>query len=133
MEALAPLFVIVLSALVVIWVIGVVLAMSRWRRHPRVSLFALLAFGLMLVSRFQSVLLPPIMSNYGWTADQMGSIFYAVTGLISGLTSAVAWAFVLCAIFGWRDRRQKENLFPPAPPTFGNEPREQNETPRVSY
>jgi hypothetical protein len=84
---------------------------------------------MMLVSRFQSVLLPPIMINYGWTADQMGSIFYAVTGLITGLTSAVAWAFALCAIFGWRDQRQKENLFPPAPPTFGNEPREQDETP----
>jgi len=133
MEALASLFVIVISALVIIWVIGVVLALSRWRRHPRVSLFALLAFGMMLVSRFQSVLLPPIMSYYGWTADQMGQIFFTVIGLMSGLTSAVAWAFVLCAIFGWRDQRQKENLFPPAPPTFGNEPREQNETPRVPY
>jgi heme/copper-type cytochrome/quinol oxidase subunit 2 len=128
MEELAFLSVIVISALVIIWVIGVVLALSRWRRHPRVSLFALLAFGLMLVSRFQSVLLPPIMNNYGWTADQMGSIFFIVIGLITGLTSAVAWAFVLCAIFGWRDQRQKENLFPPAPPTFGNEPREQNAT-----
>jgi hypothetical protein len=129
MEELSFLFVIVISALVIIWVSGVVLALSRWRRHPRVSLFALLAFGIMLISRFQSVLLPPIMINYGWTADQSGPIFLAVNGLISGLTSAVAWAFVLCAIFGWRDQRQKENLFPPAPPTFGDEPREQHASP----
>jgi hypothetical protein len=129
MEELALLSVIVLFAIVIIWVIGVVFALSRWRRHPRVSLFALLAFGIMLVSRFQGVLLPPIMMNYGWTEDQIGPIFFTVINLITGLTSAVAWAFVLCAIFGWRAQRQKENLFPPAPPTFGNEPREQDASP----
>jgi len=129
MEALAFLSVIVLFAITIVWVIGVVLSLSRWRRHPRVSLFALLACGMMLVSRFQSVLLLPIINYYGWTEDQMGAIFFTVIGLITGLTTAVAWAFVLCAIFGWRDQRQKENLFPPAPPTFGNEPREQHASP----
>jgi len=127
MEALAVLSVIVLFAMTIVWVIGAVLSLSRWRRHPRVSLFALLAFGMMLVSRFQSVLLPPIMINYGWTADQMGVISFTVINLMSGLTSVVAWAFVLCAIFGWRDGPQKQNFSPPEPPTFDNEPLEQEE------
>jgi hypothetical protein len=127
MEALALLSVIVLFAMVIVWVIGFALALSRWRRHPRVSLFALLAFAIILVSRFQNVMLPPIMLNYGWTRDQIGPTFFAVIGLITGLTSVVAWAFVLCAIFGWRDGPQKQNFFPPEPPTFGNEPREQEE------
>jgi hypothetical protein len=127
MEALAVLSVIVLFAMVIIWVSGFVLALSRWRRHRRVSLFALLAFGMMLVSSFQRVLLPPIINYYGWTADQMGPFFFTVIGLITGLTSVVAWAFALCAIFGWRDGPQKQNVSPPEPPTFGNEPREQEE------
>jgi len=75
MEELAVLSVIVLFAMVIIWVIGFVLALSRWRRHPRVSLFALLAFGMMLVNSFQRLLLPPIINYYGWTADQMGPFF----------------------------------------------------------
>lgn len=127
MEALAVLSAIVLFAVVIIWVIGFVLALSRWRRHPRVSLFALLAFGIILVSRFQRVLLLPIIHYYGWTADQMGTISFTVIGLITGLSSVVAWAFVLCAIFGWRDGPQKQYFSPPEPPTFGNEPREQEE------
>jgi hypothetical protein len=127
MEELAVLSVIVLFAMVIIWVIGFVLALSRWRRHPRVSLFALLAFGMMLVNSFQRLLLPPIINYYGWTADQMGPFFFTVIGLITGLTSAVAWALVLCAIFGWRDGPKKQNFYPPEPPTFGNEPREQEE------
>ena len=127
MEALAVLSVIVLFAMVIVWVIGIALALSRWRRHPRVSLFALLAFTIILVSRFQNVLLPPIMLNYGWTADQIGPIFFTVINLMTGLTSVVAWAFVLCAIFGWRDGPQKQNFSPPEPPTFDNEPLEQEE------
>jgi hypothetical protein len=127
MEELAVLFTIVLFAMVIVWVIGVALAISRWRRHPRVSLFALFAFAIMLVSRFQNVLLPPIMVRYGWTESQIGPIFFTVINLITGLTSVVAWALVLCAIFGWRDGSQKQNFSPPEPPTFGNEPREQEE------
>jgi hypothetical protein len=127
MEALAVLSVIVLFAMVIVWVIGIALALSRWRRHPRVSLFALLAFTILLVSRFQNVSLPPIMLNYGRTEDQIGPICFTVIRLMTGLTSVVAWALVLCAIFGWRDGPQKQNFSPPEPPTFGNEPREQEE------
>jgi hypothetical protein len=128
MEALILLGGFVLIAMVIIWVIGVVLALSRWRRHPRVSLFALLAFGMILVSRFQNVLLPPIMIYYGWTENEMGSLFFAVVGLAAGLTSAIAWTFVLLAIFGWRDESQKQNIPPPSPSTFGNNPCAQNTT-----
>jgi hypothetical protein len=127
MEELAVISTIVLFAMVIVWVIGVALALSRWRRHPRVSLFALFAFAIMLVSRFQNVLLLPIMVSYGWREVQIGSIFFTVINLITGLTSVVAWALVLCAIFGWSDGPQKQNFSPPKPPTFGNEPREQEE------
>jgi len=72
------------------------------------------------------------MRDYGWTAVQIGSFFSAI-GIITSLISATAWTLVICAVFGWRDQRQKENLFPPAPPTFGNEPREQHASPRVPY
>jgi hypothetical protein len=53
-----------LSALgIACWVIGVALALSRWRRHPRVSLFALLAFSMLFISRFQDVLFPVIIKQ----------------------------------------------------------------------
>src|SRR4029450_13647962 len=110
MEELAVISTIVLFAMVIVWVIGVALALSRWRRHPRVSLFALLAFAIMLVSRFQNVLLLPIMLSYGWREVQIGTIFFTVINLITGLTSVVAWALVLWAIFGWGAGPQKQNF-----------------------
>jgi hypothetical protein len=128
MDVLISLSAIVMSAVVIIWVIGVVVALSRWRRHPRVSLFALLAFAVMLVSRFVGVALPPIAHAYGWTEDEIRPIYSLAVALFTTLTSAVAWAFVLCAIFGWRDRLQKQNIPLPPPSTFGNEPGAQNAT-----
>ena len=121
---------------IIVWVIGIALALSRWRRHPRVSQFALIACAVMIINtvanRSLTIWMPLAMRDYGWTAVQIGSFFSAI-GIISSLISATAWTLVICAIFGWRDQRQKENFFPPAPPTFGNEPREQNATPRVPY
>jgi hypothetical protein len=128
MDALIALSVIVLSGALIIWVIGAVMALSRWRPHPRVSLFALLAFGMLLVSRFQSLALPPIVRNYGWTEENIGPDIFPIVELINSLSSVVAWAFVLCAIFGWRDKPQKQNIPPPSPSTFGNEPSAQNTT-----
>ncbi|HKC88414.1 MAG TPA: hypothetical protein VKG02_20680 [Blastocatellia bacterium] len=121
---------------IIVWVIGIALALSRWRRHPRVSQFALIACAVMLINtaanRSLTIWMPLAMRDYGWTAVQIGSFFSAI-GIITSLISATAWTLVICAVFGWRDQRQKENLFPPAPPTFGNEPREQHASPRVPY
>ena len=121
---------------IIVWVIGIALALSRWRRHPRVSQLALIACAVMIINtvtnRSLTIWMPLAMRDYGWTSVQIGSIFTAI-GIITALISATAWTLAICAIFGCRDRRQKENLFPPAPPTFGAEPREQNATPRVPY
>ncbi|HEV2666430.1 MAG TPA: hypothetical protein VG324_16045 [Blastocatellia bacterium] len=116
---------------IIVWVIGIALALLRWRRHPQVSLFALIAFAIsiinMVVNRFLTVWLPMTMRDSGWTTVQIGTMFSAI-GTITALIAAAAWAMVLCAIFGWRDGRQKKDFFPPAPPTFGDEPREQSTT-----
>src|SRR5262245_61278560 len=134
MEALIPTLsaIAISTPVIIVWVIGIIWALSRWRRHPQVSRYALIAFAIsivnLIVNRFISIWAPLTMRDNGWTATQMG-MFLSAFGIITALISAVAWALVICAIFGWRDQRQKENLFPPAPPTFGHEPREQNVTP----
>ena len=134
MEALIPTLTAIAMTIpmIIVWLIGIVLALSRWRRHPRVSQFALVAFALMIgatvVIRALYLWLPIVMRNRGWSTSEFGT-FSAAIGIVSTLINAAAWAFVICAIFGWRDRGQKENYFPPAPPAYGNEPREQNATP----
>jgi multisubunit Na+/H+ antiporter MnhC subunit len=134
MEVLIPTLsaIAISTPVIIVWVIGIILALSRWRRHPRVSQFALIACAVMIINlvvgRFLTIGLPITMRDRGWTMSQIGPIFAAI-GIITALISAAAWTLVICAIFGWRDQRKKENLFPPAPPTFGNEPREQHASP----
>jgi len=134
MEVLFPILSAIATStpVIIVWMIGIGLALSRWRRHPRVSQFALIAivisFVNLVVNRFISIWLPLKMRDSGWTNTQIGS-FFAVVGIITALISAAAWALVICAIFGWRDQGKKQEFFPPAPPTFGHESREQNVTP----
>lgn len=124
-----------LIPMIIVWVIGVALALSRWRRHPRVSLFALIAFltliGVTVIVRAVYIWLPVAMRDHGWSTSEVGTIFTAV-GIVSALVNAFAWAFVICAIFGWRGKSQKENLSFPEPPAYGNDPRYQTAPPGFS-
>jgi hypothetical protein len=119
------------APLFIVWAIGIVLALSRWRRHPRVSQFAIIAFAVMIVAtvitRIIYILLPVMMRNAYWAASEFGTIYTAI-GIVSTLVETVASGLLLWAIFGWREQSKKENLFPPEPPSYGNEPREQGAT-----
>jgi hypothetical protein len=137
MEYLVPVLTSLATSipLFIVWLIGIAVALSRWRRHPRVSLFAVIAFavmiGSMVVFRVIYILAPLMMRERGWSPSEVGTIFGAI-GIVSALINAAAWALILSAIFGWRARPEKENLFPPPPPVFGNEPRKQDAPPGFS-
>jgi hypothetical protein len=116
--------------LILIWVIGIVLALSRWRRHPRVSLFAIIAFSVFIVSVIVVSILTArattaMMSSPNLSVNETIPVLGIIV-IIQQLISAVAWAFILGAIFGWRDHREKKNYFPPAATAFSDWPREQN-------
>jgi len=117
-----------LMPIIVVWAIGIILASARWKRHPRVSQFALIAFVVMIVTRVPAsvlnIWLPITMENSGWAMTRISLILGAI-GIVSKGIEAVAWAMVLWAIFGWRAQRKRENSFPPA---FGNETREPSAT-----
>jgi hypothetical protein len=134
MEVLKAIFfnLVTTTPIFIVWAIGIVLALSRWRRHPRASQFTIVALIVMIVvtvaTRIIYILLPMTMRSSGWSPTEM-AIIYNVIGIGSTLIQAIAWAMILWAIFGWRDQSKKENLYPPAPPAFGDEPREQSATP----
>jgi hypothetical protein len=102
----------------IVWLIGAILAISRWRRHPRVSLFVIIAFVVMMgatvIFRVVSMWAPMIMRDRDWSMGEFGAILTAIN-FVYALVNAAAWTLVLCAIFGWRANSEKQNLFPPAP------------------
>ena len=99
---------IVDAPLVLVWLTGIILAIVFWKRHPWVSLLAVIAFvGLMVLTLTGTYLngwLPMNLDQSGWTVTQMG-IRQGIFALISALLSAGFWALLLAALFG-----QSKNL-----------------------
>ena len=83
--------------ILLVWLIGIVLAFVFWRRHPQVSLLALIGFGLLFVltviGAFLNIALPVWMSQQRIPASQM-SIVYLIRGVIPSLLNAVAWVLI---------------------------------------
>jgi hypothetical protein len=99
--------------LLLVWLVGIVLAVTRWQRHPKVSLLALIALVLALLETilngFLSMWIPVMFTEQGMTPAQIGTAF-AVWRFIASIMGAVVWGLVLVAIFRWRD-----DLIPPIP------------------
>ena len=85
-----------------IWLVGIVIAAVRWRRHPRVSLLLCLA----LVLLGARALIVPVIRYRVQISDlpvgQMGYRF-GVLNVVSAVVGAVAWILVLVAAFRERD------------------------------
>lgn len=95
------------SPLILVWLAGLFLVVTRWERYPRVSLFLLIAilveFVALISSIFFAVALIPWFYQQGWGAAQIGTAV-AASGVFHSILSAIAWGLVIFAAFGWRDK-----------------------------
>ena len=91
--------------LYLVWLVGIILGLIYWRRHPRISALATIAFG----GLFAAMLFNPVGGPWGspwafgsrWTGSQM-NFMLVFGGLFSTLLSTAAWVLILLAIFGGR-------------------------------
>jgi hypothetical protein len=88
-------------------VICLVVVLTRWQRHPRVSLIAALGLVLLilhsLVLAIADVWLPHWLIRPGYVSVET---FYLIFGLTTSVTLAIAFAVLLLAVF--IDRRPPE-------------------------
>ena len=95
-----------------VWLAGLILAIARWSRHPRVSGFVLVAVfaagGMTLATQIVFRVLPHIMDGGSFVR------IYPLISAVSSLTHALAWACLLAAVFTDRDGTQG-NLPPNSP------------------
>ena len=87
------------------WIVGLVVAVTRWSRHPQVSLATVVAIGLAIVltatGTMLSVWLPFHMRAEGRSIGEVGQAT-AVIALTLSTLQAGNWVLVFVAIFGWR-------------------------------
>ena len=90
----------------VIWAVGIVLALRRWRRHPQASLLILIAFGLELVRSVGGTLawywLNLEMKGADRASIELGIIKLGIVHNVSWGLDIIAWTLVLIALFRWR-------------------------------
>jgi hypothetical protein len=81
------------TPVLLVWLVGVILAIVGWKKHPSVSLVAVIAivilFLLAVVTELAAV-------RNGLNGFRPGVAF------LEELIRAGAWGLVLAAIFGWR-------------------------------
>ena len=91
-----------------VWAVGIVLAVAHWRRHPRVS--ALLVAGL-AIYMVATLLVAFLNATTPWFAARRPT---AHVGLLLGIASvgrsfigAVAWGLALAAVFVDRNEGER--------------------------
>ena len=93
------------SPILLVWLAGFILAVVYWRRHPRASLFTVIALVIFvvetLVDSYLNLWLPLMLSEQNMGAIQIGQI-YIVKGILTAIIGAVAWGLLVAAIFSGR-------------------------------
>lgn len=102
----------------VLAIVGAIFAVSRWQRHPRVSLYATVSIGIStiwtLISSLLNLLVPAYLANSlvagSFSMTQLSYVYFAIS-LVSGLIHAATFGLLLLAVFS--DRPQNRHKPPP--------------------
>jgi hypothetical protein len=91
--------------LFLLWCIGIVIAVLRWKRHPRVSSFAVVGLLILLVSTFLATLFPPLLSELmrEYTRNRILAQGMMISLRVFPFLDATGWICILFAIFSGRE------------------------------
>lgn len=92
--------------LYIVWIVGIVIALVRWSRHPKVSLLLLIGLLVLLVQSLASGLLLPwlqiAMMDRGMGGSRIGMLI-GVISVVTALIRTAAWGLILVAVFSGRE------------------------------
>ncbi|MEW6086167.1 MAG: hypothetical protein AB1607_16380 [Chloroflexota bacterium] len=96
--------------LFLLWFVGFVLALIRWKRHPRNSLFALIGIFVLSFSTFFATLFPPLLGELmkEFSDNRTFAEFILASMRVFPFLDALAWIFILLAIFSARKTEPKQ-------------------------
>jgi hypothetical protein len=88
-----------------VWLVAMILALVFWKRQPTVSLLVVIALFIFLVLSVADTFFTSwvtIQATRTGMRPQQIATYYAVKSVVHGLCSAVGWALMVAAVFGWR-------------------------------
>jgi len=91
-----------LGPLVLVWLVGVALAIVRWNQHKKVSTWLLVGLSIIFIGtvagRIFGLSLPSLARSWGWPISTVGRISWLVYFALSLFTSC-GWGCVVAAVF----------------------------------
>jgi hypothetical protein len=88
-----------------VMLVGIILCIVFWKKHPMVSMLALIAFILLIIDSLVGVALTGWITSTaaggGLDPRQIGIASMTVS-CVRSLLSVAAWILLLFSIFGWR-------------------------------
>jgi hypothetical protein len=88
-------------------IIAMAVALNRWKRHPTVSALVLISVGMLivvgLVHRIGARLIVDQANAGGWGSESI-DVYLGVLSIGALPIRISAWAMLLVALFGWRER-----------------------------
>lgn len=98
---------ITLCPVLLVYVIGMALAVRNWQRYPAVGLLVLCGTGVLFASTvggtFVIQFIVRMHGEWGWQPERMNTVFMAI-GFLSSVLHAVGIALLLAAAFSGRNR-----------------------------
>jgi uncharacterized membrane protein len=95
----------------VLWFIGIVVAIVRWRHHPGASILSIFAFLLFyastIIGGFSSFNTPFFVSPLGTPLTTL-RLFEFGRVFISAVTAFVGWILLIIAFFAWRSNHKQQ-------------------------
>ena len=90
------------SPVLIVYVLGIVLALIFWRRCPTSCVFTLIAMAILLLTTvaqtFLNIYVVQLRASQGWTSAQVGT-FFTINALVGGVLRAAAMGLLLAAVF----------------------------------
>jgi len=95
-----------MSPVLLVWFIGLLVALTRWKRHPKVSLVTVIALsGFFLVSFIATFTYGYLIRTWQSRSGEDLDRLLKIVDLSRSAISALFWGLLLAAIFGWRQSR----------------------------
>ena len=81
-------------------IVGIILAITRWRKNPRVSLLSLIALLTILFVRVVSTFTSSVLPIFLYSTVANPGIILSVLSIVYTLLSTASWVLLLIALFG---------------------------------
>lgn len=102
---------VVMFPMFVMWGIGILIALARWRRHPKVSLLVVLSCGLSLAINFVTPILHQLaFSLLQSSSNSLPAILTGIS-LVGACLAAVSIGLMLFAVFTNRPENEPSPQF----------------------